>query len=524
MNRWTSKKPLWPVLATLGCLFVLALVAPSSWHRYRSQLHSLSEELKAPETVTSTPIQPVATMKPRLNETELFVSAPWELVELPVVAAEPRFTSAELALNPPRLKVPCPLHSRLPKSLISTSCCRCDVLLAIVDRLPNQEPQANQEPQTEIAIPRHQVQVSNDSDRLAMLDTRTHRNPELLESNEPDLAPQTVAENDRLTDLLPDVSQRFPADEIEEPELVEQPTPHTLQPITQSTPREVVPQPLIRQRPQVLFNQLEALKTVPQASPWAEHVVTQLHRLTDETSTSTPEALALLQQLRHAADKGNSLAASVSQTALQQSWYQASQSLERRLGIWQALLDSQQQEAIATDFPPLQPSMMPVLTEVAARPASESNGSDWRDYLMLDPIAAATSEGAGIDSKGRSKLALEILERMSNSRLSEAQVQFLATSPLLELRQLLQHWAAQSIDLDRLAALVERYETNRELHYAAAIVQVQQQLQWSDDPSLLALADHLDRHYRGSNMRIALSEDLLNRLVPAQTSTVSSVR
>ena len=57
-----------------------------------------------------------------------------------------------------------------------------------------------------------------------------------------------------------------------------------------------------------------------------------------------------------------------------------------------------------------------------------------------------------------------------------------------------------------------------------AIAKVQQQLRWSKAPELQAIAEHLDRHYRGSNMRLAVTDDLMNQMLPKQQPQVTPVR
>jgi len=442
LNRWTSKKSFWPLVGALGCLFVLAVAAPGSWHRYRS-------------------VPPAGP-----DESEATVAAPSFEDSLP---AQQEFDLDVL------------LRMR-------------DTLLTIVDRLPLPE-------QTPEAITvRRSVMVTSEKDRLAMLDVRqrSHRRSPSRQRPSRDLPPRSVPE---------------PA-------------------IERLTPAQAV-QPLIRHHPGVLFKQLKALVHVPLASDWSKQVVERLRRLTVETPTQEnpvqqTEAIALLQELRVLAEAGNDRALQVSSPATQQDWLQAAEALQRRLGIWEAMLGEGPQQIVVTDLPTSPASLMPILGEVATLLATESNGIAWRKYLLLDSLVDASSEGAGIDSKTHSKrqsqLAHQVLSRMADPRLTKVQAEFLTTSSLRGLRRQLQPWAAQAVDLDRLLALVERYEEGRELRYAEAIAHMQQQLQWSSNPRWQTLAEHLKQHYRGSNMRIAFSDELLNRMILQPKATVTPVR
>ena len=91
---------------------------------------------------------------------------------------------------------------------------------------------------------------------------------------------------------------------------------------------------------------------------------------------------------------------------------------------------------------------------------------------------------------------------------------FWPLAPLVQLHQELRVWAAGKVNLETLAALIERYESGRKTRYAAVIAQLQQRLKWSENPQIQALANRLDQHYRGANMRLAMSNDLFNRMLP----------
>ena len=164
-----------------------------------------------------------------------------------------------------------------------------------------------------------------------------------------------------------------------------------------------------------------------------------------------------------------------------------------------------------------------MLNGVAEILKTEENGEAWREYLLLDRIAGSMSESLDSPELARKKLAQEVLSRMEDPRLTAAQRDFLATPNFVELHQSLRPWAAGKVNLEALVAIVERYESGRETRYGAAIAQLQQRLLWSDDAQLQALAAHLDHHYRGANMRLAMTDHLLNRMMPKQKPTVTPV-
>ncbi len=489
------KKPLWPFLGALGCLFALAVAAPSSWRRSRAISVPPASSAAGQGTVTPSAIswhgkgsknegskksaETVVKLKPEPDGDALVAEAPFEnRAALPI---QQEFDFDAL------------LRIR-------------DQVLGIVGGLPNH----NQ--RTQVAAPRRSVQVASEQDRLAIREPRLAL-AELRDSVAPRLAVRPA--------LAPQAPARLPqASSPQPPVFARQEIPQ--QPAEKPVERPTFAPPL-RSRPTVLFEQLEALAVVPLASEWAEKVADQLRRLTMESSTVATDPLEVLDVLQRLAEEGSVLSQAESNPVTQQAWLQANWALKRRLGIWQVLWEPTHEETLPPNFPATPPDLRPLLEEIGALLAGDARGDAWSEYLLLDRLATAASEGAEIDGKKRGKLAYEVLTRMFDPRLTEAQEAFLSTRPLLDLHQQLQLWAAQPVDLNRLVALVERYESGRELRFAAAIAQIQQQLQWSRDPHWHALADHLREHYRGANMRIALAGELLNRMVPKQKVIVTPV-
>lgn len=76
--------------------------------------------------------------------------------------------------------------------------------------------------------------------------------------------------------------------------------------------------------------------------------------------------------------------------------------------------------------------------------------------------------------------------------------------------------AAEPVNMSQLLAHLERYE---ELGLAADARQIAEHgrsLSWSAQGECQELGRHLERHYRNANLRIALSSELVNRLLPKQ--------
>ncbi|MCH8840995.1 MAG: hypothetical protein IH831_10070, partial [Planctomycetes bacterium] len=414
-------------------------------------------------------------------------------------------------------------------------------LTPLLGRLPALSKSAPQE--RDDAAP-YRVRVNSPNDRLAMLSEsdRAFRQQltvpvgrfialedftdVLLESvRRSRAAVQTSPWLARL-ERLPRLAKRiqFPVENqptAETPAPIKQPNP-AAEPVAVESP---LAKPLLRYRPETLIAQLEAVPQDSPASDWAGQALTLIRQLADDPTTDPADAPGIVARLQELTATANGQALQLADHATQHEWLRGVQAVERRVAIWRLLFDPEWQanESSLQELVPSETNMMPVLGEVASRLAGEGNGEAWRDYLLLDQIAAAASEGAGIDVKGRRRLAQEVLSRMTDKRLTDAQSEFVQTEALVSLRESLRLWAVGPVDVETLAALVEHYEAHPELRYAAALAQLQQRLEWSPIPPYQQLATHLDQHYRGANMRVALTDDLMNRMMPKRSSTISPV-
>jgi len=514
--RWEQRKPLWPILVALGLLCLLAVAAPRSWQGYDSRGSKSSTEF-APATDAKPPESDASLVR----ESKPAESKP---DACPSVVYEPLPQRSEFNMD--RL-----LAMR-------------DLLLVVVDQLPTPKPTTS--PATSRVPP---VRVSSEYDRLAMVPQRVRRERVRRESSNAQRKPlkNTESELENFAEILlrasryPERNSRPKLPRLPQantaPRLAMRPTlAETARPAVEATvPHAIIEPARLRHRPLALIKRLESFSASTPGAVWSQQVLAEIRQLTgepftDEQADIRPNAAEMLSRLEslHATgiDASGIQPTDSSVPTSHNQWQQAAQALGRRLEIWRLLLDPQQ-PAITGDSKGLQQTsatLLPVLSEIATLLEADQNGTAWREYLLLDRIAANTSEGLGSATRERRKLAQEVLSRMNDPRLTQAQREFLTTLQFVQLHQELRVWAAGKVNLETLAALIERYETGREMRFAAAIAQLQQRLQWSDEPRLQALGSDLQQHYRGANMRIAMSGDLMNRMVPKQEPIVSPIR
>jgi hypothetical protein len=243
----------------------------------------------------------------------------------------------------------------------------------------------------------------------------------------------------------------------------------------------------------------------------------RLKQLTENAATSPESGLQIISELRQLAEAGQIRSLESADPAIQQNWLQAAQGLQRRLGIWELLIERGAGGPITPNDNAAN-NMLPVVTDVTSLLAGAANGDHWRDYLLLDQLAAASTEGLAEDYAGRARLAQEVLSRMTDSRLSSEQRTFIAAEPLASLTRELKPWAAGVVDIEKLLAIIERYEANGEMLYGSAVAQFSQRMMWSNDIRLQEVGTELQDQFRSANMRIALNHEMFNRMIPDQPS------
>ncbi|HMP08217.1 MAG TPA: hypothetical protein PJ982_17855, partial [Lacipirellulaceae bacterium] len=339
----------------------------------------------------------------------------------------------------------------------------------------------------------------------------------LAESVRPNPSPMRVfvqSSEDRLA-MAPDLAEPLPTAGP-----VPAPTP------TVAPPTVAAATSVLAHRPAVLLAAVQRLQSHEPTADWAEAVLTRISALFGPAPLGDRESQNLLAELRLLTVEGYNAAPRVSDAALQSSWTRTVRALDRRLPVWQMLLEADVNRAANEPARQLgrDAALLATLREAAALIAGSEHGANWRQYLRLDELVDLASVAGGDFAEVRRGAARDVLLRISDARLSESQRHFLAQPPLSALALNLRPWASGPVALDALAMLVERYELNGSQADADALAELRMRMLWSDDPRLVVLADDLNRSYRNANVRVALADDMFNRMIPPQEPTVASVR
>lgn len=276
-------------------------------------------------------------------------------------------------------------------------------------------------------------------------------------------------------------------------------------------------------RPISLIDQLRTLATtVPHAADWAEEAIATLQRLTATNSLADPLVTDELKNLRKLADQAKPLSQAAADDQGRSKILRAGYAIVRRMVLWDIVHALGTSDSTVAAPIVDQHAWKAALADVNGLLNSTGAGPHWRRYLLLDR-AAAEFDSANQSPSQQRDLARDILYRLHSTQLSREQEKFLSCGAFQSLDAQLQSRAAALPDLPALLAAIENYEYQFKSTTARALAIEYDLLRWSPDPAVRDLAEGVNAYYRNANIRVALSAELANRMIPAQSPQVEAV-
>lgn len=265
---------------------------------------------------------------------------------------------------------------------------------------------------------------------------------------------------------------------------------------------------------ETLAERLARLKPHEECAAWTGSVTVLLDQLS-QLSIEDPRSRNLLGELRSVAGNTRSYADRLPRHAYHELQL-ARLELLRRLDIWQRI-DPQSSllvQPVSADTAAVDASMQTTLDDIRELLSTSAAGETWRNYLMLntlDRLAMLASEEAASE---RRRIGRLVLARLESSQLSGEQQRFLQQASLLSLRRQLSRWVAEPIELGRLLHAIESYESTRLPSEGRVLAEQISWLRWSHEAAQQKLGEQLGVQYRNANVRLVVTGDLMNRLLP----------
>ena len=269
---------------------------------------------------------------------------------------------------------------------------------------------------------------------------------------------------------------------------------------------------------------LTPLRDVPLMSRWSEAVLDQLSALHATDSLADPRAGEVVLSLRQLSQEGAELAEGVENLESRVSARRVVYAIERRLAIWQQVHQVARETVTQVSLRDHNSSGLAKRIEAAEQHLARlSQPQAWREYLLLDQLLAIALQRSPSSSHERSELARKFLRRLERADSSREQEEFFAHQDWRQLADEMREWVREPVDYQVLLDDIERIESDGGEGQARELASHYELLRWSTNPRIEELGDLLNTHYRNANLRVAISGDLLNRLLPEQQTSAEGV-
>ena len=277
--------------------------------------------------------------------------------------------------------------------------------------------------------------------------------------------------------------------------------------------------------PEALFGQLDALAWNCETGEWARSTSRLVRRLGRTMADGSDEAVSIVRVLDDLALQADSLADGLEDTLRASDVREAGRSLGRRTYVWRWVISAGGPTATIADRGPCdRDRVRRCLVRIDRLLGASAESSAWREFLVFDRLKAMTARADADRSERDWALCLEVLSRLNQPGLTDQQREFIAGGPIAELRPGLCDWVGGPVNLGRLMEHVERYEVTGSVDDARRLSKDLIRLQVSPVAEHREFGRRLQGGYRRANVRIAVTEELLNRMIPPREEKYEFVR
>ena len=197
-------------------------------------------------------------------------------------------------------------------------------------------------------------------------------------------------------------------------------------------------------------------------------------------------------------------------------WLCAAFAVSRRTAVWNPVWEvarsSNRQEQSVRQGQSDVADIMNLVEAVESELDQTGDTTGWKTFLMLDEIAKSVDT---IDSTERSLVAQRFLSRLQWHSLDEKHAKWLDRDSIRRLTAAVRPWTTTAIDYADLLSQIERQESDSVEPSAAEIAAAVQTLRFADQEKLTTIAKAIETHYRNANLRVAISAEMIGRLLPA---------
>jgi hypothetical protein len=258
---------------------------------------------------------------------------------------------------------------------------------------------------------------------------------------------------------------------------------------------------------------------------WHNEVDSQLTRLRSLPSIAATDSMAILSELGRLADEGYQAAEAVADRQAQVACLRAAHSLARRVSVWNAVHQATLSASswvgdVETNWAD-RDSVSQMIRNIESDSQATADPAGWARFMLLDEIAVANDSA---DLAQRRLIAQRFLSRIDWFGLTDSQRIWLQRDSVDQLATSIRRWAVMPVDYASLLGQIERQESDAIDLGGIDVARATQSLRFASSPDAATVAQTLNTYYRNANIRVAVSSDLIERLIPEVDSRIQPVR
>ncbi|WP_149752507.1 hypothetical protein [Rubripirellula obstinata] len=270
------------------------------------------------------------------------------------------------------------------------------------------------------------------------------------------------------------------------------------------------------------LNDLIAESGNAEIASWIEGIAAQLSSLRSLNRLGADESGVAIETLAELASQGIATAESVQDRDVQVSMLQVAHAINRRVAVWNPVWQNTRDakptwmvgDIGSTDAAARLDKVNDALAIVMAELSETGDLQGWSDFLLIDEVVAAASPTTG-SPESRSIIAQRLLSRLDWHALEGEHLRWLRRDSVMNLAAAIRPWTHAVVDYSELLRQIERQESDAIDLAAIDIASAVQALRYSENAEASAVAKSLDVYYRNANVRFALTNAMLNRMLPS---------
>lgn len=253
------------------------------------------------------------------------------------------------------------------------------------------------------------------------------------------------------------------------------------------------------------------------AGNWSAEVQQQLLKLQNLQTLGDSAAGPILQRLSTLAAEGLAAAESLGDRPAQVECLRGAHAIQRRLAVWIPVWETTRNAP--TQFVAASHSLSIQTDEIERRANKVAEICDqtgdaeaWKNFLLLERIIDPRQAN---DPARRRLTAQRLLSRLEWEGLSEEQQSWLEAAEIQDFALAVRPWAEGPVNYRRLLEQIERQEADSIDLAGIDVAATNQALRFGGGDASQQVAHAINTYYRNANLRLSISETMLNRILPA---------